>query len=53
MQAVLLCTHEMVAVVVGTKIQQAHAAGHHIRADAGKSSEYVRLSIDVELPWRI
>ena len=39
MQAVLLCTHEMVAV--GTKIQQAHAAGHHIRADAGKSSEYV------------
>ena len=52
MQAVLLCTHEM-AAVVGTKIQQAHAAGHHIRADAGKSSEYVRLSIDVELPWRI
>ena len=51
MQAVLLCTHEMVAV--GTKIQQAHAAGHHIRADAGKSSEYVRLSVDVELPWRI
>ena len=52
MQAVLLCTHEMAAV--GTKIQQAHAAGHHIRADAGKSSEkYVRLSIDVELPWRI
>ena len=42
MQAVLLCTHEMAAVaMVGTKIQQAHAAGHHIRADAGKSSEYV------------
>ena len=42
MQAVLLCTHEMAVVVaVGTKIQQAHAAGHHIRADAGKSSEYV------------
>ena len=40
MQAVLLCTHEMV-VAVGTEIHRAHAARHHIRADAGKFSEYV------------
>ena len=45
MQAVLLCTHEMAVVAVGTEIHRAHAAGHHIRADARKFSQYEDVDV--------
>ena len=51
MQAVLLCTHEM-AVVVGTKIQQAHAAAMGITSGQMQENP-VNMLVDVELPRRI
>ena len=53
MQAVLLCTHEMAAVVVpvGTKIQQTHAT---LGITSGQMQENpVNMLVDVELPRRI